>query len=231
MLKSRLLGAVGIVAVVGGIAKPKRAWLAAITALIVFFAILPEGRAQGPTKPRVLPHLTILGFTLGKNTIADVQAKLGASTIGQCSNDEGANKVICYVSPDSDKTTIFFEAGVSGGWSQLGGFRIISGARSPNCRLACTASKAVGRDVQTRGGLKLGLTRTEVLSLLGTPVRTAEDKLAFEWLSRRPMTKQEIAKSGQNPVVYAFWNIVDTIDVALANSKVVEFEIGHAVSN
>jgi hypothetical protein len=207
--------------------------LTMIMLMLMLMAILLvslQTRSQKPSTNRATRHLTIMGFRLGKSTIAGVQARLGASTVGRCPDLEGAYYEICYVSPGSDKTTAVFEASVSGGGTRVDGFRVIAGSRNTNCRLQCTNSRVIRSTIETAGGLKLGLNRAEVLNLLGTPQQTTDDKLSFQWQSKVRVS-QESAKNGQKPDNYSYWNVVDTINVTLADSKVVDFEVIHSVTN
>lgn len=130
------------------------------------------------------------------------------------------------MSPGPDKTTVVFWAGASGGWTHLDGFRVIAGSRKLTCVLRCATSNVIRSTIQTGGGLRLGLSRAEVLNLLGAPQEINGDELSFEWQSKAKMTPQEVPNSGET-----YWNVIDTIDVTLANAKVVEFEIGHSVTN
>jgi hypothetical protein len=47
------------------------------------------------------------------------------------------------------------------------------------------------RNRRPGGGLRLGLTRREVVTLLATPIRSSRDRLEFQCLSRQPMTREE----------------------------------------
>jgi hypothetical protein len=96
-----------------------------------------------------------MGFTLEKNTLSDVQNKLGISTAGACSEDVEASKMTCYVSAGPDITENRLESGRAGG---LDGFKVVSGNFSSKCHLQCKVTDAVGKGVQTSGGLKLGMT-------------------------------------------------------------------------
>src|SRR5579872_5249435 len=91
--------------------------------LVVLVVLHSLGSAQPRSARVVSGNLTILGFTLGKSTLAEVQARLGRSEIKRCSRDEGAPKELCYASAGSDHTGVVFEAGFSGGWERLEGFK------------------------------------------------------------------------------------------------------------
>jgi hypothetical protein len=201
--------------------------------LALLLTTLTQIRGQTSSKSEASPHLSLIGFSLEKNTLTDVQEKLGISTAGACSDEAGASKMICYVSEGPEKTKILFEAGFSGGWSRLDGFKVVSGSLAQACHLQCKATTAFRDDIQTSGGLKLGLTRGELIALLGPPSKATGTRLTFEWWSKRPMTKAEIDKQAQTfkaPVTSPYWDVHDIIEVTLSNSKVAEFEVHHTVT-
>lgn len=192
-----------------------------------------QARVQKPSSPDLSSHLGLLGFTLGKSTLADVRNKLGASNPGACSTEVEASKVVCYVSGGPDKTRVLFASGFAGGWSSLDGFKVTSQSLPADCHLHCKVTQEIGREIRTTGGLRLGLTRDELVALLGDPTETKGDRLTFRRASKRPMTKSEIAMETEEfkaPVESPFWDVQDTIFVVTSDSKVVEFEVQHIVS-
>jgi hypothetical protein len=92
---------------------------------------------------------------------------------------------------------------------------------------------AFGSDIRTSGGLKLGLTKTELIALLGSPSKVIGNRLTFQQLSKRPMTKEDIEAETQTfnaPVTRPYWDVLDTIEVTIKKSKVAEFEVHHTVT-
>jgi hypothetical protein len=172
--------------------------------------------------------MSLMGFTLERSTLADVQGKLGATTSGRCSSEEEASKMICYVSSASDKTRVVFESGFSGGWSVLDGFRVVSGSLTPDCRLQCLRTSAFDNNIKTSGGLRLGLTRQQLIALLGAPTKENRNRLTFERQWKRPMTKAEIDKETQTfktPVTEPYFDVLDSIEVTFTGARVGEFEV------
>jgi len=169
----------------------------------------------------------MLDFTLGpKSTLSDVETKLGKSAVRRCGIEE---EEVCYLA-GTGQTRVVFEAGPG---TCLVGFRVIAGSLRPPCYRGCPRASQVTGDVQTEGGLKLGLTREQLIALLGPPKEIRGDKLSFEWESRQAMTKEEEereSKTFNSPVTDAYWDVQDTIEVTLADSKVVEFEVDHVLS-
>ena len=126
-----------------------------------------------------------------------------------------------------------FESGVSGGWTKLDGYKIISARLNPQCYRQCSAAAFANNSIRTSGGLRLGLTRQEVIQLLGKPTHAAGNKLTFQWQSRQAMTKEEIEKESKtfsSPAKNPYWNVLDTIYMTLANDRVEEIEVLHTVS-
>jgi hypothetical protein len=188
--------------------------------------------AQSQPSPTIAGHLEMLGFTLGKSTLADVKSKLGESATRKCSRDEEASKELCYLSGNG-QASVVFEAGFSGGWKELDGYKVIANSLQRPCYRQCPKALQVTGDVQTEGGLKLGLTREQLISLLGPPKRTQGNKLRFEWQSRQAMTKEQQeaeSNTSKSPVTDAYYDVQDTIEVTLADSKVVEFVVHHIVT-
>lgn len=209
-----------------------------IIAPMILFSMRADslGQTEAPRPKRiseVSQHFSFLGFTLGKSTLADVQTKLGHSEILKCSQEEEAGEEVCYVSPGDDQTKVVFESGFSGGWTELDGFKLISGKLKPRCYRECTRTPLVHGNLCTVGGLKLGLTERQLKELLGSPKRTRGNKLTFRWQSRLPMSKEQIEKGQQTslPMKDAFWDVVDTVEVTLMDSKAVEFHVKHIVTD
>lgn len=178
--------------------------------------------------PDLTPQMSLMGFALERSTLADVQSKLGATTAGGCSAEEEASKVICYISSAPDKTRVVFESGFSGGWSVLDGFRVVSGSSTPDCRLQCLRTSAFDNGIKTSGGLRLGLTRQQLIALLGPSTKETRNRLTFERQWKRPMTKAEIDKETQTfktLVTEPYFDVLDNIEVTFTGATVSEFEI------
>jgi hypothetical protein len=208
--------------------------LIASTALLVFVAAFPQARGQRSSQPNVSSHLSLLGFRLEKSTVADVQDKLGTAKIGHCSHGVEPISYIGYVSQSPDKTKILFESNRFDPPFELSGFRVVAGNRSTSpCQIEYRTNATFGSDVRTGGGLKLGLTKAELLALLGSPSKVSGNRLTFESWSKRPMTKAEIDQETQtfkSRVTSPDWDVHDLIKVVLNDTKVVDFEVQRTVT-
>lgn len=204
--------------------------------IVVSVALLTiaQTHAQKSPRPDVSRDLSLLGLTLEKSTFADVQDKLGAAKIGQCSHEVEPISYIGYVSLSPDKTKVLFESNRFDPPFELSGFRVVAGSRSTSpCQVQYKPTAAFDGDVETAGGLKLGLTKAALLALLGPPRKVSGNRLAFEWWSKRPMTKAEIdqeTKTFKAPVTRPYWDVHDVINVALSDSRVVDFEVRRTVT-
>lgn len=189
--------------------------------------------AQSQPAPRIAEHLEILSFKLGSSTLTDVQAKFGKSATRKCSREEEVPAELCYASAGKNHTRVVFEAGFSGGWEKLDGYRVIAGSLQRPCYRQCPRASQVTSDLRTKGGLKLGLTREQLIVLLGAPKETRGNELSFQWQSRQPMTKEQRkgeSETFKSPVTDAYYDVQDTIKATLADSKVVEFAVHHFVT-
>jgi hypothetical protein len=203
---------------------------------VVGLAFLLAGFATGQrlSKPYVSSNSKLLGFTLEKSTFVDVRDKLGAAKIGQCSHEVEPISYIGYVSLSPDRIKILFESNRFDPPFGLSGFRVVAGSRSTSpCQIQYKPTAAFDGDVQTDGGLKLGLTKAALLALLGSPSRVGDNRLTFEWWSKRPMTKAEIdqeTRTFKAPVTRPHWDVHDVINVVLNDSKVADFEVQRTVT-
>lgn len=82
--------------------------------------------AQPQHTSKIAKDLQILGFTLGKSTLADVETKLGKSELRRCAIEE---EEVCYLAGTS-QTKMVLEA-VPGGC--LVGFRVTAGSLRDAC--------------------------------------------------------------------------------------------------
>jgi hypothetical protein len=181
------------VLVVGTMIPRMRARLILGTFLVVVAAALSQVHEQRSSKPDISSQLSLLGLRLEKSTFADIQEKLGVTEVGQCSHDVEPVAYIGYVSQNKSTTRILFESSRFDPPYELSGFKVVAGsvATSP-CHLRYRTSGAFGSEVQTDGGLKLGLNKTELTTSLGSPNKASLNRLTFEWWSTRPMTKVEV---------------------------------------
>jgi hypothetical protein len=191
-----------------------------------------DAAVASPQQTIISSQSSLLGFSLEKDTLDDVRAKLGNSKIRKCSRVEEASNEICYIG--SDRTIAVFEAGFSGGWTKLDGYKIVSAQLNPLCYRLCSASNLVKNDLTTVAGVKLGLTRQQVVQVLGQPTHATRNKLTFESQLRRPMTTEQMQKGNKASSSVrkdTYWDVVDTVDLILSNDRVIEIIVHRTVTD
>jgi hypothetical protein len=176
-------------------------------------------------------NLSLMGFTLGKSTIGDVETRLGKAKKRKCSASGGDSVELCYIVPGSDNTEVIFRSGATGGWIELDNFELIANVSKSKCS-ACVGALAAGKP-ETDGGLKLGLTRQNVIDLLGAPKKQKGNDLMFEWQSRLAMTEEQIQaakKTFKTAKFDPYFDVTDKIEVKMERSRVVELSVHHLVT-
>jgi hypothetical protein len=134
---------------------------------------------------------TILGFTIGRTSLEDVQAKLGKARTYRVSHDEESDVAICYVSP-ADGTVFAVYSGAMGGWKDITWFALWSHeAVFPNVS-RCAKSAEISRHLATLSGLGLGLTAAELKRRVGTPTKDTGSSMKYDYVCRQRMTEDEI---------------------------------------
>jgi len=136
---------------------------------------------------------TILGFTIGRASLEDVQAKLGKTETYRVSRDEESDVAICYVSP-ADGTVFAIYSGAMGGWKDITWFALWSReAAFPNVS-RCAKSTEISRHVGTLSGLRLGLTTSELKGIVGTPNKVTDASMEYDYICRQKMTDNDIKR-------------------------------------
>jgi hypothetical protein len=139
-------------------------------------------------------NFKILGLSLEKLDFDQVAAKLGKATVVQRGDASYSRSQACYVSGlGSDGIHVIFEAG-EGGSSTVYIFR-----GGPDWRGSdlCVTSNRVSADLTTGTGLRLGLSRPEVETILGKPDFAVGDRVAYCREFQKKATEEEFAKSRQ----------------------------------
>ena len=137
---------------------------------------------SGISRPGEPPetHITLLGLTLGHHTIQDVEVKLGKHKHPVRADSHG--KDYCYVAADkTDKTKVLFGTGVMGSGENLLNFTLLSGQYRLPKKHACKISLLVNKNLVVANGVTLGMTKEQVLKLLGPSTRELNEDLFFEY--------------------------------------------------
>lgn len=132
-------------------------------------------------------HLTLLGFTLGKHTVQNVEGLLGKPKEYVGVDQHG--KDVCYVSESKgDNTRVIFGTGMMGDWEDLLNFQLIAGHVNFKESKKCKRSPLVSKNVATASGLKLGMSQELVKTILGSPTKENKERLLFEYDTHKQTT-------------------------------------------
>lgn len=176
-----------------------------------------------PQKPDALSsqNFEVLGITLGTSETADLKRILGPGTARETPERQGV--VTCYCSLGNDGTVLEFDS-----WAgSIVQFRFYQG--SPQEASRCRKSKLVSRSLATAEGVRLGMSRTEILTLLGEPTEKHEDHLFYELDYDRPPTPQELKQLWDaSAAAPASVNVYGEIDFRFRGGEVVRVNVRRA---
>jgi len=154
-------------------------------------------------------HYEILGLTLFKDEMKDVDRKLGSAVEFRPPGSDFAER--CYASTGRDGTLLVLQ-----NWAgTLVGFRIYHD--SPTDNEKCIRTSAVSAQIATAGGLRLGLTEADVLKLLGKPTKTTSDSFTYHEDAKSRIKGKE-----------GLFEYTD-VNLRFANSKLVSIHVVHTV--
>lgn len=177
---------------------------------------------------------TISGFTIGRTSLEDVQAKLGKARIVRVSREEESDVQICYVSP-ADGTVFAVYSGAMGGWKDITRFALWSREAAFPDVSSCTASSDISNALATQSGLRLGLSAPVLKRIAGAPSRVSgSSMMKYDYACRRKMTEVDVKqfKSVNNWDVTSdpYFDRMSWIHVYFSKATVSHFEIGRIES-
>lgn len=97
----------------------------------------------------------LLGLSLGRSGLAEVQKRLGKAPIIKTAQSEGSPNAVCYISA-ADDTIVVFEAGPLGGFEKLTAITVTRARDFSGNAKDCSRSSAVSRKAATVGRLRIG---------------------------------------------------------------------------
>jgi hypothetical protein len=155
--------------------------------------VLASAKPDPETFRRLESHLSVLGVVVDRDTLADVQERLGAAEVRPNGGTATASaSAACFVGPDGTTLAFISVTEMGGGRQAISDFHLAANepmvvyspafpgyevprASRPRCAPLPALSKATG----TAGGLRLGMTVAEVTQLLGKPTEAAPEGLAY----------------------------------------------------
>ncbi len=159
-------------------------------------------------------NFEILGIILGKSDEADLARILRPAPPVQASEPEEA--IRCYVSSGAHKTVLEV-------WDWAGTvveFRLLEGPAQAVEK--CAPTPHVSNLLATESGLKLGMSRGEVIRLLGRPTKTRKGAYIYQSSFERPLTAEEDQRARRSyhkpPRVV---EVYEKVELKLSGSRVV----------
>jgi hypothetical protein len=139
-------------------------------------------------------NFKILGLSLEKLDFDQVAAKLGKATVVQRGDASYSRSQACYVSGlGSDGIHLIFE----GGEGESSTIYIFRGGPDWKGSDLCVRSNRVSANLTTGTGLRLGLSRPQVETILGKPDFAAGDRVAYCREFQKKVTAKEFERSRQ----------------------------------
>jgi len=171
-------------------------------------------------------NLTLLGFTLGRDEVSDLERRLGNAQPSSAPEHDMTQR--CYQSKGPDRIVVVFKDWVG----TLSGFRVYKSASDiPLCTKAAFAES----DLSTASGLKLGLTRERVIQILGKPTKEVRGHLVYRDESEKPLTDEDVARfkrrhPGESISDLQVWNFTE-IKLFFSQSILSSIEVTHTETN
>jgi hypothetical protein len=142
--------------------------------------------------------MTILGVSLEKSTLKEAQRRLGTTTVRDNGGDAGANASgECYVGPDGT-TLAFVSHGEMGGGTRITSYQLVAEQRAANysgdpenyeapvrARPRCARLADLSATTATGGGLRLGMSASDIVDKLGPPDSWSADELHYSSQEKR----------------------------------------------
>src|SRR5260370_15417090 len=208
-------------------------FVSSLICLIVLlnYACVGSGQKLGSRSKITDPYasqFTLLGVTLGKSTLNDVQRRFGDHSVVRYGEGGNAVSQIC-VAPQDGQAKDVFSSGPTGGWQTVTNFDIVSPGvdRSAlgSLRIGdCRAGTFARAEVKTAGGLGLGLTVAQVKSVLGTPKKEDSNRLYYESLLYNETAGDSKDEAARNRDVDSSFTV---ISVDFRGGKAVHISVGN----
>jgi hypothetical protein len=174
--------------------------------LNAFLLVLPVVPIEKQRKqPPDTLHFSVLKITIGKDTFATLQDKLGP--VGKC-HAKGHVSVAGYTNSKEDLVFEFSEVGAG----DVTAFYLRPSQQVPSCSFSHLPTQI--SEIATAGGVHLGMTEDEFLRILGPPERrNSRGKWSYYWTWEVKLTEEEKSEAAKATPGYT---VSDTADVAIS---------------
>jgi hypothetical protein len=194
-----------------------------------------------PTQERELapPNFHILGIVLTEKMFDVAAIKLGKAQVVNRGDASTGRSQACYVSTAEDekeeKVHLIFEQG-----EVNFGFYLFSGGPDWYGSDRCISSTLVSRRLATASGLRLGMTPSRVIAILGKPSTRSKTELIYSLhVTKKLSAKERIEARRSNPNLsdkdfqanYGSYDWSAGIDAKFTNSKLTFLSISMSETN
>lgn len=147
---------------------------------------------------RLEAHTQILNLKILSTKMKEIEITLGKAAYSTLKQNHHQQKIICYKSiSQNDNTAIYFyDNAMSGIFLQK--FEIFQLDPILMKRVTCVESQKINKEIHTKGGIQLGMTRSNLLENMGISPKSAIkenpnfEKIEFEYIYLKKMSKNEI---------------------------------------
>jgi hypothetical protein len=185
------------------------------------------------SEPLAPDYLTILGITLGKDSLQDAQRILGDTPVTLGTHGE---RRLCYtVHTPRQSSQLYLEAGPLGGFRDLTSFTLTFIDAGRQTAKHCRRIEVEAETVAISAGLALGMPKSKIIELLGPP--SGELKRSLLWFYRSTgqseakrtpddtdRSRSPTASSESNPEILSF------IECAFSYSTIRAITVTHIQS-
>jgi len=167
--------------------------------------VASTARAQAKPRTADLPRAfrSLAGVALNRDSARSIRLKLGAAPASHVGSGHDSYVTWCYrAQPGDSLITLELMSDNSDMGTRGHALNVIRRRSRPPGRAPTCSDLPAGRPLSTPGGLRLGLSRTDVERLLGVPTRRAGDSLHYEFISKEFMDRSSAAYKHWNTPTY-----------------------------
>lgn len=183
-------------------------------------------------------HLTILGLTPGRSTVAEVVSVLGVTEHKKIGRGERAVLRLCYVSSkEGDHAKLVFEASVFVDGALDGvvnSIRLYSGDVVYDGADSCKSSSLISSDTVTESGVGLGISEAKFIDWLGaSPTERWSGFVGFEYHAVEKLSKADVERlKGRWPFVlkYPYLDIHSSVEARFHKGSLKRLDISRIVA-
>ena len=190
--------------------------------LCVFLTLLqPSQYSVGKEKPPSDSHFSILHITIGKDNFQTVQDKLGPAKKCHAKWHDGV-EIVGYADTSEE---LIFEFGEIGG-GDVTALSLSLPSRTTGCPPSPLSARA--SHLATDGGVRLGMTAQEFVSIFGDPdTKTRSGHWKYDWTLEPKYTEAEkkAAASAGYPVPSDTYLVEITVEAKFRGGKLIYFYI------